>query len=81
MHFTGDVSLGTILTIVTLIAIAIRFGYRFGKFETTLENHTQSIESHAERLSTYESQIVNFVADLQRVIGRLEVPERRRSSR
>lgn len=81
MQFTGDVSLGTLLTILTLLGIALRFGYRLGHFETTLKDHADRLSGHAARLSTYEEQIVNFVGDLQRVIGRMEVTDRRRSGR
>ena len=72
LHITGDVSLGTILTICTLVGIAIRFGYRFGKFETTLSEQAKTITDHASRLEVYEGRIVGFVGDLQRLIGRME---------
>lgn len=82
MHFTGDVSLGTILTIATLLGIALRVGYRLGNFETTLTQHQTSLTSHETKLTSYEAQILGFVGQLQRLVGRVENDtERRRTPR
>ena len=82
MQITSEISLGTILTIATLIGIAIRFGFRLGHFETTLNNHAKTLVEHATRLGAYEARIVDIVSDLQRLIGRVEASlERRRESR
>lgn len=72
MHITGEVSLGTILTIVTLIGIAIRFGYRLGHFETTLNSHASRMTNHAERMDRYEARYMEIASQLQRIIGRIE---------
>ena len=53
MHFTGDVSLGTILTIATLVGIALRLGYRLGNFEHTLSTQSKTMTAHADRLGVY----------------------------
>lgn len=73
MHLTGDVSLGTILTIVTLIAIAVNLGRRIGAFEGTLKYHATTMSEHSTRLTMQETRIIDLVASVQRLIGRMEV--------
>jgi hypothetical protein len=76
MHITGEVSLGTILTIATLLGIAIRFGFRFGHFDTTLRAHTDNLARHAARMDRYEERYVQIANNLQRIIGRMEEQDR-----
>lgn len=78
MHITNEVSLGTILTIVTLIGIAVRFGYRIGNFETTLKSHAEILSTHSKRMGDYEGRIIDVIGHLQRVVGRVEAMTERR---
>lgn len=73
-HLTGDISAGTILTILTLIGIAIKIGWRLGHIETTIVDHTT-------RLSLYEQRVVGFIGDLQRLVGRVDAFQERRIDR
>jgi len=76
MHITGEVTLGTILTIATLIGIAITFGRRMGTFETQLQTHSTNIQGHAARMDRYEARYVEIAGQLQRIIGRIEEQDR-----
>lgn len=82
MHFTGDISLGTIVTIITILGVAMTIGQRFGRVETTIESQAKMLTDHAMRLGKYEQQSMRFVADLQRLVGRVEMlMDRRKESR
>ncbi len=72
MHVTGEITLGTILTIVTLISIAIAFGRRFGNFETQLAAHGVNLVKHSERMDRYEEHYMTIAGQMQRIIGRIE---------
>ncbi len=73
MHVTGDLSLGSILTIVTLISIAVTLGRRLGNFEGMLRHHADTITEHSVRLSKQEERVIDLVASVQRLIGQTEV--------
>jgi len=70
MHLTGELSLGNILTVATLIGIAIGVGRRFGGFESLMSEHAKTLAVHAERLDRYEARMVDIVEKLGLVIGR-----------
>lgn len=74
---TGDISLGNLAIIVTLIGIAIRVGVRFGSVQTTLTNQAILIESHAQRLDKYEQRLTDIVGQVQRIVGRIEATQER----
>ena len=65
MHFTGEISLGTILTIVTLLGISSRIAWIVGSIQTTITDHTR-------RLDKYEGSLVNITGQMQRMVGRIE---------
>lgn len=73
MHFTGEITLGNLAIIITLIGIAIRFGVRLGSFQTTLAAHATALEGHSLRLDRHETQIIRLISSLQRLIGRSEI--------
>ncbi len=76
MHFTGEISLGVILSaagiILTLITIASRLGAKIGAMQTTAETQGESIDRHTKRLDLYEERLVQVVGEVQRMIGRME---------
>lgn len=77
MQVTGDISLGNIAIIVTLIGIAIRVGMRLGSVETVAKAQAALIEGHTTRLDRYEERLVSIVADVSRLIGRIEATQLR----
>lgn len=66
MHFTGDISLGSIVTVITLIGIALRIGSALGVIKTTLADH-------ARRLELIEHTQFKLINEVQRMIGRCEI--------
>ena len=77
MHVTGDISLGAISVIVTLLGIAIAFGMRVGRVEATLMTHAQHLVSHGLRLDGYEARLIDVVGHVQRIVGRIETVQTR----
>jgi hypothetical protein len=73
LTYSGDITLGSILTIVTLVSIAITLGRRLGSFETTLKQHADTMVQHSARLTNQESRVIDLVASVQRLIGQMEV--------
>jgi hypothetical protein len=73
MHLTGEVTLGNIAIVVTLLGIAIKFGVQLGGFQTTLREHAKALEAHSIRLDHHETRILDLIAGIQRLIGRSEV--------
>ena len=65
MHISGELSLGNILTILTLIGIAMRFGWQVGTLQ-------EVVRAHTKRLDQYEVAIIRVVGDVQPLIGRME---------
>jgi hypothetical protein len=65
MHFNGEITLGSILTIVTLLGIALRFAWTAGALQAVIIEHTK-------RLDRYEIALTEIVSSVQRVIGRVE---------
>lgn len=79
MHLTGEITLGNLAIVVTLLGIAIRFGSKLGSFETTLKAHSLTLVQHAEKLEKHEDRFMGFVAQLQMLVGRVELLTERRS--
>jgi hypothetical protein len=77
MQFTGDISLGNIAIIITLIGIAIRVGVQVGNVQAVAKAQAAIIEGHAQRLDRYESRLVDIVSDVSRLIGRIEATQQR----
>lgn len=77
MHFTGEITLGNIVIVVTLIGIAIRFGIRVGIMETTLKMHADTMVQHSIRLDKYEGRLVEITGNVQRLVGRVEATQDR----
>lgn len=77
MQFTGDISLGSVAIIVTLIGIAIRIGMQVGAVQEVAKAQATIIEGHTKRLDRYESRLVDIVSDVSRLIGRIEATQSR----
>ena len=77
MQFTGEITLGNIAIVVTLITIAIGIGRRFGGMEQLLKGHALTLSDHAKRLDNYEGRLVEVVGQVQRVVGRIEATQDR----
>lgn len=75
---TGEVTLGNLLIVVSLIGIAISFGVRLGSFQASLESHSKTIEDHGKKLSKHDDIFLSLVQDVQRLIGRNEAHARGR---
>lgn len=89
IEFSWEVNFGQIITIVSLVASAyaatIRVYHlldkRVARLEDTLISHAQTLTMHGERMERYEASLFKVVADLQRVIGRMEAHQDERSKR
>ncbi len=77
MHFTGEISLGSLAIIITIVGAVIRIGWKMGAMETVARTQGENIERHTIRLDKYEERLVQVVADVQRMIGRLEATQDR----
>lgn len=77
VHFTGELTLGNLAIVVTLIGVAISIGRRIGAAETTLHDHAAALTQHSHRLDLYEGRLVDVIGQVQRVIGRVEVTQER----
>lgn len=84
--FDWTISLGSIVNAVMLIIGAYAAGVklyhaldkRIDRFELEISAHAKTLEDHASRMERWESTLFKVVSDLQRVIGRMEVPPDRR---
>lgn len=72
MHVTGDISVGSIAIIITIVSAAIRIGMQIGAMQTIAKTQGDVIVQHTMRLDKYEERLVLVVGDVQRMIGRLE---------
>lgn len=77
MHFTGEITLGSIGIIVTLISLAMTIGAKLGDVQAVVKNHGADLLRHAARLDRYESQLVENISQVQRLIGRVESTQTR----
>lgn len=48
MHLTGDLSLGSIMIVVSIITMAVTIGRKFGSLEQTLSNIVATYERHEQ---------------------------------
>lgn len=79
-NFDWTVNFGQVIQavigIAALYAAVLRMWHlidkRIGTLEGNLVNHKEKLHEHGTRMDRYESQIMQLVADLQRVIGRIE---------
>lgn len=72
-----QIILGTIPVIVTLVAIAIRFGTTIGAVNTVVSAHTAMFITHTSRMDRYEQTQLQIVGDLSRMMGRIEATQDR----
>jgi len=54
-EFTGEVTLGNILTLVTLVGIAVSIGMKFGRIEAKQDAHAALVTSLAAAAVTHET--------------------------
>lgn len=84
--FDWTITLGQIVNAVLLI---IGFGFavqklyhaldkRVSLFENDMTTHAKTLADHATRMERWETTLFKVVADLQRVIGRMEVQQQTR---
>lgn len=66
MHFSGDFTLGNLLTIVTLVGIAVTFGRKLGAFEVTLKSHADALLETAHKLAEHDAKISAVLESLSR---------------
>jgi hypothetical protein len=80
MHWNGEVSAGHVLLLVEwLVGLAVayhRFVLRIDVqaegFRRILQAHADTLAAHAARLDNHEAHSFEMVADLQRLVGRVE---------
>lgn len=60
MHYTGEITLGNIATVVTLITLAIGVGRRLGSFEATISSHADRLAGVSARLDKYEQRLFDL---------------------
>lgn len=65
-HFNGEVTLGAILTMTTIVITAI--GLYF-KLANKVDNHAAAITQHAEKLGDHDELITRLLQDVSRLIG------------
>lgn len=88
IHWDGTITLGTVLTIVTIIctistayiAFVRRIEIQVAVFATVLETHRVRLDGHDkkfdkvdERIGAVEEDTTTLVGDVQRLVGRSEV--------
>lgn len=61
-HVTGEITLGNIATVVTLISLAIGLGRRLGSFESTVTSHAEKITGLTTRLETLDKRLFDMVS-------------------
>lgn len=89
IEFSSEVNLGQIITIISLVvsayAATIRIYHlldkRVARLEDTLLTHASTLTMHGARMERYEASLFKVVADLQRVIGRMEAHQEERLKR
>lgn len=85
--FTSEITLGTLLTIATLVGIAVSIAMRFGRVEMKQDAHAKSVESLAaailrhderdnERFAAVEVQIDGLVKTVYLLVGKGDQPAR-----
>ena len=68
--FTGEITLGNILTLVTLIGIAVSIGMKFGRIEAKQDAHAALVASLAASVVTHEkSDTDRFGAVTEQISG------------
>lgn len=72
MHFDGTVSLGSLLTIATLIGIAVRLGWTVGGIQAIITQHSKLLEMHTARMEKQDDMLIRISGDMQRIVGRIE---------
>lgn len=77
LTFTGELSVGSISIVVTLVTIAVTIGLRLGTIQTLVRGHTITLVEHAQRLDRYEKTLIDVGGNLQRMIGRIEATQDR----
>lgn len=65
-HFNGEVTLGAILTMTTIVVTAI--GLYF-KLAGKVDSHADAITRHAEKLGDHDEMITRLLQDVSRLIG------------
>jgi hypothetical protein len=76
-HFNGEITLGNLAIVVTLVGIAISIGTKIGVVQTLVDGHKSILETHSKRLDRYEQALQEVVGQVQRVVGRLEATQGR----
>lgn len=81
MNYTGEISLGAILgnlmIVVTLISIAVTIGRQIGHIQQVVKTQGDLIAMHSARLDLYESRLLSVIADVGRLIGKIEATQDR----
>lgn len=76
----GDlIQLGGVVVSITAVYYAIKG--RIRELELTLGIHAKDLATHANRMAKYEESMVSVIGNVQRIIGRMEMPERRTHGR
>ena len=75
-HFDGTVTLGNLLELGGIVVVLLRMYHnaviRFVHLETIIQDHSQKLVEHGQRMEKYEGGMFRVVSDVQRLVGRLE---------
>lgn len=77
MHFTGEISLGSLLIAITIIGSVLRLGWKIGHMEEVATTQGANIERHTMRMDKYEERLIVIAGEIQRMIGRLQATQER----
>lgn len=66
LYFTGEVTLGTLLQVGTMIGVAVGLYY---KITGKLEEHAAAITRHADTLNSHEDDIRNLIREVSLLVG------------
>ncbi len=74
---TGELSLGSIAIVASILTTAVAIGIRMGTLQTLVGGHASTLKEHSGRLDRYEKTLIDVGSNLQRMIGRIEATQDR----
>lgn len=65
-HFNGEVTLGTVFTIITIVASAVGLYWRLAG---RIDRHADAINRHTSQLTSHDTMLTQILQDVARLIG------------
>ena len=66
LYFTGEVTLGTLIQVGTMVAVAVGLYY---KITGKLDAHADAINRHADTLNSHEDDIRDLIRQVSLLVG------------